>query len=236
MPRNLPTPARRVLVEVCVDTVDDAVAALAAGASRIELNSALALDGLTPTPGLLVETRRAVRAPLVVMARPRPGDFDYSDAEFRVLRRDVDYALEHRADGIAFGVLHDRGRIDIRRCRTVGRELERARRDAVFHRAFDAVNNMPEALERLIDLGVRRVMTSGGRLSAEAGAAVIARLREQAAGRIEILPAGGIRAANLPRLLARTGCDQIHSSVRGRSGRMSILMLRALLRRAGQTA
>ena len=78
MPRTQSRPDRQVLLEVCVETVEDAVAAVAAGADRIELNSALALDGLTPTPGLLAETRRAVRVPLITMARPRPGDFCYS--------------------------------------------------------------------------------------------------------------------------------------------------------------
>jgi copper homeostasis protein len=236
MPPRLPTPVRRVLVEVCVESVDDAVLAAGAGADRIELNCALALDGLTPTPGLLAETRRALRAPLVAMARPRPGDFCYSDAEFRVLRRDVEYALERGADGVAFGILDASRAIDTRRCRVVVRALERAKRDAVFHRAFDLAKHMPDALERLIDLGVRRVMTSGGRRTAEAGAAVIARLHERAAGRIEILPAGGVRATNVRRLLAETGCDQVHSSARGRDGRFSISALRALLRRAGQSA
>jgi copper homeostasis protein len=235
MPPAASRPARRILIEVCVESVGDAVAAVAAGAERIELNSALALDGLTATPGLLVEARRAVRAPLVAMARPRAGDFCYSDVDFRVLRRDVEYALEHGADGVAFGVLNEAGAIDVRRCRTVARRVLDAKRDAVFHRAFDAVKDMPQGLEQLIDLGVRRVMTSGGRRTARAGAAVIARLREQAAGRIEILPAGGIRPDNLLRLLAATGCDQVHSSLRDRGGRMSALMLRKMLERAGQT-
>src|SRR5688572_10855372 len=87
-----------VLLEVCVASVDDAVAAAAGGADRIELNSALELDGLTPSHGLLLETRRRVRIPVIVMARPRAGDFCYSDSEFKVLRRDVDHALEGGAD------------------------------------------------------------------------------------------------------------------------------------------
>ena len=209
--------------------------AQAAGADRIELNSALALDGLTPTPGLLFEARRAVRAPLIAMARPRAGDFCYSATEFRVLRRDVEYALEHGADGIAFGILDGDGRIDTRRCRTVVRQVAACNREVVFHRAFDAVKDPSDALARLIDLGVRRVMTSGGRRTAEAGAPVIRRLRERAAGRIEILPAGGIRPGNLCRLLERTGCDQVHSSLRDRTGRISPAMLRAMLEQAGQT-
>ena len=234
MPRRS-TPSR-VLIEVCVDSVDDAALAVRAGAGRIELNAALALDGLTPTPGLLVEARRTVRVPLIAMARPRAGDFCYSDAEFRVLRRDADYALGNGADGIAFGILDGEGRIDVRRCRTIARQVEGGHKQLVFHRAFDAVKDLSDGLERLVDLGVHRVMTSGGRPSAASGAAVIRKLRELARGRIEILPAGGIRPGNLRAILLRTGCDQVHTSLRDRTGRMKVEMLRKMLERAGQTA
>ena len=231
MPAKRGESRRPVLLEVCVESVDDAVAAAAGGAGRIELNTALPLDGLTPTPGLLIEARRAVRVPLVTMARPRAGDFTYTASEFRVLRRDVEFALEHGADGVAFGVLTEDRRVDVRRCRQVVREIHGAGREAVFHRAFDRVTNLPEALEALIDLGVPRVLTSGGKPNALAGAAVIAELITRAGVRIEILPGGGIRRGNAARILARTGCDQLHTSLRDRSGRMNRTDL-ALLRHA----
>lgn len=221
-----------VVVEVCVESVDDAVAAARGGAGRIELNAALSLDGLTPSPGLLIETRRAVKVPIITMARPRAGDFAYSASEFRVLRRDVEFALSHGADGVAFGILTPDRRIDARRCRAMVREVTRDNREAVFHRAFDAVADPFEALEQLIDLGVRRVMTSGGKPTALEGMAVIADLVRRAAGRIEILPAGGIRPVNVRRVVSQTGCDQVHSSLRDRTGRMSAIQLTTLLRRA----
>jgi copper homeostasis protein len=210
-----------VLLEVCVESVEDAVAAARGGAGRIELNGALALDGLTPSPGLLAETRRRIRVPLVAMARPRAGNFDYSAAEFRVMQLDVDHLLEHRADGVAFGILTRDRKVDTRRCRTIVRQIIRDGRHAVFHRAFDAVADPFAALEQLIDLGVHRIMTSGGKPTAAAGSGVIERLIERAAGRIEILPAGGIRAGNARRLVERTGCDQVHSSLRDRTGRLN---------------
>jgi len=222
--------ARGVLLEVCVESVADAVTAAAGGADRIELNCALALDGLTPTPGLLAEARRAIRVPLIAMARPRPGDFCYSESDFRVLRRDVHYALEHGADGVAFGVLTDRRRVDARRCRTIIRRLGNNPPHLVFHRAFDAVREPLGALEQLIDLGFRRVMTSGGRNTAAAGSPIIRRLIDRAAGRIEILPAGGIRQGNARQIIARTGCDQLHTSLRDARGRMSVRSLCVLMR------
>lgn len=204
-----------VLVELCIASVEDAVAAEAGGADRVELNSALPLGGLTPSAGLLAEVRRAVRVPVVAMARPRAGGFCYAAGEFGVLRRDVDFALDHGADGIAFGVLREDGTVDVGRCREVVRQIgEGAGRGAVFHRAFDYTPDPFEALERLIDAGVRRVMTSGQRPTAAEGADLIGALVRRAAGRIEVLPAGGIRPWNATELVARTGCDQVHAALR----------------------
>src|SRR5438552_2166717 len=118
-------PQGRVTLEVCVESVADAVAAVRGGTDRLELNSALALDGLTPSLGLLEEVRRGVgpRVPVVCMARPRTGDFCYDDAEFRVLLRDVELMLENGADGIAFGILTSDRRVDDGRCRSVTRTI-----------------------------------------------------------------------------------------------------------------
>ena len=229
----MPVPRRRLVLEVCVESVDDAVAAAAGGADRIELNAALALDGLTPSPGLLAETLRAVRKPLIAMARPRSGDFCYSNSEFRVLLRDAEFVLDAGAEGVAFGVLTDRREVDLRRCRRVVKLIESAGADAVFHRAFDSVRDPFDALEQLIDLGVTRVMTRGGKPTAEAGAGVLRTLNERADGRIKILPAGGIRPSNARRIIAATGCDQLHTSLRDRAGRMSRSSLAAIVRRLG---
>ena len=158
------------------------------------------------------------------MARPRGGDFCYSGSEFDVLRRDVDHALEGGADGVAFGILTGDGGIDVKRCRRVIRQIGRGG-DVVFHRAFDRTAEPLEAIEQLVDLGVRRVMTSGSARTALAGAALIRELADRAAGRIEILPAGGIRPGNALRVARQTGCDQLHTSLRDRGGKMSVTAL-----------
>jgi copper homeostasis protein len=205
---------RRVLLEVAVASVEDAVAAREGGADRLELCAALALGGLTPSLGMLHEVRRAVDLPLMAMARPRAGGFAYSGAEFRVLQRDADILLGHGAADIVFGVLEEDGRVDLRRCRAVVRQA--GGRPVVFHRAFDLTPDPLVALDQLIDLGVRRVLTSGQRPSALAGADLIAALRGRATGRIEILPCAGVNASTASELLARTGCDQVHASLRTR--------------------
>jgi copper homeostasis protein len=202
----------KVLLEIGVATLDDALAAQAGGADRLELNAALAVGGLTPSLGTLVAVKAAVQLPVMFMVRPRPAGFSYSASDFAVMQHDVDLALQNGADGIVLGILAPDGKIDVNRCRQMVRQANT--RQVIFHRAFDVTPDPAAALEQLIDLGVRRVMTSGQELIAIDGAELIARLIDQARGRIEILPAGGVRAAQVAELRQRTGCTQIHAAPR----------------------
>jgi copper homeostasis protein len=200
-----------IKLEICTASVEDCVKAERGGADRVELNCALMLGGLTPSLGALRESRAAVRLPIIAMIRPRPAGFCYSPAEFNVMQRDAEAALAEKADGIAFGILTAAGAVDVKRCRQMVKLA--GGRQAVFHRAFDVVRNPLKALEQLIDLGVTRVMTSGQEASAYNGAANIADYIRRAAGRIEILPAGGINRFTVADVIKRTGCDQIHASL-----------------------
>ncbi len=208
-----------VLVEVCVDTIDDALAAVEAGADRLELNAALSLAGLTPSAGFVAEVRRQVGPdyPLVAMLRPREGGFCYSPAELEVMRRDVPVLLEHGASGIACGILTAEGHIDRVACETIYAAVlasPKASEGIVFHRAFDFVPDPLAALETLIELGVRRVLTSGLAANALAGIETIAQLITAAKGRIEILPGGGIGPGNVLEIVKRGKVGQIHGSFR----------------------
>lgn len=205
----------RVLLEVCVESVDDALAALQGGADRLELNSALALGGLTPSVGQFDLVRRAVSIPLIAMVRPRSGGFHYSTHEFDVMLRDAEWLLGHGADGLAFGVLTAAGRVDVARCRQLLGLC--GDRTAVFHRAFDVTPEPLEALDVLIDLGFKRVMTSGQQRSAYDGIELIRKLIDRTQGRIEIIPAGGINHFTVRDVVIRTGCGQIHASLRSES-------------------
>lgn len=199
-------------LEVCVASIDDAVAAAKSGADRLELNCALELDGLTPSLGLLAEVRSAVSVPIIAMVRPRAGDFCYSRSEQAVMLRDAELLLASGAAGVCCGALTSSGQID----RPFWKRLVEIAgdREVVFHRAFDAIQNQLSELEVLVDLGTTRVLTSGGAATALAGAAQLANLVRQSAGRIEILPAAGISAEHLDELLCTTGCRQVHGSFR----------------------
>jgi copper homeostasis protein len=200
----------QTIIEVCVDSVESALAAVAGGADRIELCQDLCEGGLTPSAGLLAAVRERVKIPIAVMIRPRGADFCYSDAEFEVMRRDLQFAKQAGADMIVVGLLTPDGSIDVMRTKeliTCARPLP-----VTFHRAFDMVRDAESALEELIGLGVDRVLTSGLERTVIEGLDTIMALMKQAQGRITVVPGGGITERNLPRILAATGAKEFHVS------------------------
>lgn len=197
-----------VLLEICCGSLDDALQAAEGGADRVELCAAMLLGGLTPSIGTIVEAARLLDIPFMTMIRPRGGGFAYTRAEFAAMERDVELAVDAGSPGVVLGVLRDDGTVDAKR---VARLIDRAgAADVVFHRAFDVTPDPLAAVETLIDLGCRRLLTSGQRPSVLEGAALIRALIEHADGRIEILPGGGIETWNARECIERTGCDQIH--------------------------
>ncbi len=183
--------------EICIDSVEGAVAAEEAGADRVELCSALFDGGLTPSLGTIETALRAVsRIRVHVIVRPRAGDFIYSPFEIEAMERDVRAAVAAGAHGIVIGALTAEGDVDV----PTTRRLIAAAGDAstTFHRAFDMTRDPHAALEQLIELGVHRVLTSGQEVSVLEGAPLIADLVRRAAGRIVIMPAVGSPRATSP--------------------------------------
>lgn len=205
------------LLEVCIASLGDALSAVEAGAGRVELNSALELGGLTPSAGLLREVVEALSvspATVIAMIRPRPGGFCYGKSDLRVMKRDVAMALRLGADGVALGVLTGTGEVDAERNAELIRPVLAQGKQAVFHRAFDLTPAPMDALETLVELGFHRVLTSGQAASALEGVGTIGALVRRAAGRIEILPGGGVRPSNVAQLMSFGGSAQLHGSMR----------------------
>ena len=201
-----------ILFEVCCGSAEDALAAYRGGADRVELNSDLFHGGLTPTLGALRTIKKhAPDFPVMCMVRPREGGFCYSDTEFEVMLEDARLFVENGADGIVFGFLHDDGTVDVERCREMMAVI--GEREAVFHRAIDVVPDWSAALEQLIELGVQRVLTSGQKPTVPEGVFTIRAMMEQAAGRIEILPGGGITPENAPFVREMTGTAMMHAAM-----------------------
>ena len=203
---------RKIIFELCAESLQACLAAREGGADRIELCTALSEGGLTPSHGL---TRAAVLRsglPVHVLLRPRSGDFHYTDDEFAVMREDLAHARGLGVSGFVLGILHTDGTVDTERTRELV-ELA-APLEITFHRAFDYATPLEQALEDVIATGCGRVLTSGGEPDVLAGANMLARLVELAAGRIDIAVGGGLRIKDAAALARTTGARHFHGSLR----------------------
>lgn len=205
---------RPLQVEICVDDLAGALAAEAEGADRIELCSALSEGGLTPSYGLVQAVLGRVRRIGVrVMIRPRGGDYVFSPEEIEVMVADI-AAIRALPKGqgvtIGFvcGALTSSGVIDARAITRLKAACGGA--PVTFHKAFDVTRDLPAALDTLLGLGIRSVLTSGGAATAECGAEMLASLVEQARGRVAIIAGGSVRAGNVRALLDRAAVPEVH--------------------------
>ena len=197
-------------VEICVDSVTGALAAERGGADRVELCANLKEGGTTPSAGCIRHLRRLLKIDLQVIIRPRGGDFLFEPDEMETMKEDIRVAKELGANGVVTGCLTADGDID--RSRT--EELTSLARpmNVTFHRAFDMCRDPRAALEKLVDLGVDRILTSGQKASCVEGIELIAELQNLAKGRIVIMPGGGINEANVQQIVERTGVAEVHLS------------------------
>lgn len=198
----------RPLLEVCCASPDFAIDAEAAGADRIELCANLVEGGTTPSAGAIEVALGRLGVPVMVMIRPRGGDFLYSAAEVAVMRRDIETSGTLGAPGVVLGLLHEDGTIDVQRTR----ELVEAARpmEVTFHRAFDLSRDLTESLDVLLELGVDRVLTSCGRSAVADGLDTLAALAEQAGDDLVVMPGGGIRPENVRAVAAVAGVREVH--------------------------
>lgn len=197
------------LLEICVDDAAGLAAAIAGGADRIELCSALSVGGLTPSAGFM---RLAATAPIPVHAliRPRPGDFRHGPEEVDIMRRDIAMARDAGLAGVVIGASDEDGRLDEQALRALVAEADGMA--MTLHRAFDLAPDLFEALETAIGLGIRRILTSGGRPTGLEGLENLAALAAKAGDRLSIMPGGGVRAECADRFLAIEGIFELHAS------------------------
>lgn len=199
------------LLEICVDALEGVAAAEHGGADRLELCARLDVGGLTPTREFVAAALARTSLACHVMLRPRSGDFVSSAAEFATMRAELEWIRTSGARGVVFGVLDAQQAVDVGRTREL---VELARPLAVtFHRAFDELADLRAGLDTLIELGIERVLTSGGAPKAWEGRTRLRELVTRAAGRIVVMPGGGVRVHNARELLAETGAAELHSSM-----------------------
>lgn len=220
------------ILEVCCGSLQSVAAAVEGGAQRIELCSALSLDGLTPSVGLLQTVRELYPTLTVhVLIRAREGDFVYNRREVMMMERDIRAALPF-ADGIVVGALTSQGDVDMAAMECL--MAAAGSRPVTFHRAFDVCRNPSTALEQIIQLGCRRILTSGQAPCAEAGIDLLRRLRDLSDDRLIIMPGGGVNARNARRLLDEVKTCEIHGSCSGGTGLTDAAIVRQILADIGR--
>ena len=211
----------RVLIEAAVESLDDALAAQEGGAHRLELCADLDAGGTTPARSVIASVIAAVRLPVVVMVRDRPGDFVYSRPELDRMRRDVALALVLGAEGIVTGALTADGDVDA----AAVRQLMGAAHGLpfTFHRAIDETRDMLESIDALRRLGVKRVLSSGAAPTALEGTVALAAMVERAGDKLAVVAGGGVRAENVVDVVRRSGVRQVHARCGADAGRIAAI-------------
>ncbi|MBF1098864.1 copper homeostasis protein CutC [Solobacterium sp.] len=203
---------KRDLFEVCAGSVQDCINAQLGGADRVELNSALHLGGLTPSLAMLKLVKEKTLLKVICMDRPRAAGFCYDDVEIETMFEDAKILLENGADGISFGFLNSDATINVTETKKMVELIHQYQKEAVFHRAFDCVDNPMHAIKQLIDCGVDRILTSGLQPTAMQGASVLEKLQSEFGDQIKLLAGSGINANNIRALKEQTGLHQFHGS------------------------
>lgn len=182
----------KYILEACVDSVESAAAAARGGATRLELCANLIIGGTTPSVALFDAVRSAVDIPINVLIRPRFGDFLYTDAEYDIMRREIELFSARGANAVVIGALNADGTLD--REKMSGMIAASNGIHITMHRAFDVCRDPVETLEAALCLGVDTILTSGQKANAWEGRELIAGLLDQAGDRADILIGGGVSA------------------------------------------
>lgn len=199
-----------LLIETAAFTPNGAITAAKNGANRIELCSGFAEGGLSPSIGTVTLVRENIEIPIHVLIRPRIGDFVYDRNELSAIEKEIRFYKDLGINGVVIGVLTADGKIDIKALKHL---VEVAYPMSVtFHRAFDQLTDPFGELQKLIDCGVHRVLTSGGKPTVMEGIETIQSLVEKAKNQIIILPGGGISPDNAKQIIETLGVKEVHLS------------------------
>lgn len=203
------------IIEIATTDYISTKAAVEGGADRIELCTALSEGGLTPSFGLIEQSRKDFSVELFPIIRPRAGDFLYSEEEFEIVKKDALLCKRAGCDGVVVGFLNKDGSIN-KKWLTQIVELVYPL-EVTFHRAFDRCKDPFEALEDLINSGCQRLLTSGQQPTAMQGNELIKQLVAAANNRIIIMPGSGVRIENIQELAQKTGAIEFHSSLKSKA-------------------
>lgn len=208
-----------MLIEICSENIEIALKAQEKGAIRVELCNNLSIGGITPSYEEIEQARRQLNIGLNVLIRPRGGDFCYSAAEISRILRDIEFCGSliteegKVVDGVVIGALARDRSIEYGACSEMFAAACQYGLSTTFHRAIDRSRDIFKALEKVIDLGADRVLTSGGAKSAFEGRDTIAQMVQMSVGSGTLIMAGaGITPENARQIIAETSVPEIHGS------------------------
>ena len=194
--------------EVCVESYQEAIAAVAAGATRIELCENLSCGGTTPSYGTIKKTMEKLQVPVMVMIRPRGGDFCYSTDEFEIMREDIRMCNLLGATGVVFGLLKRDNRIDVERTAELVELADQM--PVTFHKAIDDSHDLLESVAQLKKIGISRILTSGGKPTAIEGSETLRKMIGIAGDQLKIVVAGKVTVDNFEEIKLLIPSDEYH--------------------------
>ncbi len=197
-----------ILKEACVESLEQALLAERCGADRIELCADLSEGGLTPDSGLIESAVAILNIPVMVMVRPRAGNFGMNHSEIESMKRTIDFCKKVKAAGVVFGLLNAENEVDAERTAELA-ELAQPLQ-VTFHKAIDETPDIVKSVDILNKIpGIQRILSSGGKATAMEGSAVL-RLMGAAAWPVTIIAAGRITTKNLHEVHRTTGLREYH--------------------------
>jgi copper homeostasis protein len=194
--------------EICVESYDEAVKAFRAGASRIELCENLAVGGTTPSFGTIKKCIEKLTVPVMVMIRPRGGNFNYSQDEFEIMKEDILKCKDLSVQGVVFGLLDETLNIDVPRTKQL---VQLARpMQVTFHKAIDESSDIFESVASLKEIGVDRILTSGGQKTAAQAMKTLNRIIQIAGSQLSIIVAGKVTHENFEEIRKMIPSNEYH--------------------------
>jgi copper homeostasis protein len=198
-----------MVLEACVETFKEALQAETRGANRIELCADLHVGGVTPSYILLEVVRKRLRIPIMVMIRPRGGNFVYNTAELKLMQQNIDICKSLNVAGIVFGILDEKNNINVKETANLANYASPL--EVTFHKAIDETDDLLKGVKELKKIkGITRILTSGGKPTALEGARMINEMVSSAGNTLKILAAGRITDKNLPELSEILNTDEFH--------------------------
>ncbi|MFZ8014497.1 copper homeostasis protein CutC [Fusobacterium watanabei] len=200
-----------MIKEACVESFEKALEAQNNGADRIELCENLSVGGTTPSYGTVKICLEKLNIPIFPMIRARGGNFVYSKDEIEIMKEDIKVFKDLGVKGVVLGCLTSDNKIDLELTKTLVNLAYPM--EITFHKAIDEISNPLDYIDDLVDIGIKRILTSGGKATALEGKDLINEMIKKSNGRLKIVVAGKVTKENLNELSNLISADEFHGKL-----------------------